>query len=116
MTFGTTPTTLDYSSNVYLAVSLTSSSVYQYNPIEIPSFPTVSQVGVVGELSNVLLLAVPKDEWQNDGPAILERLKEDKDNVARVDVQQPKRRLKRGGGTQAESEPEPVAQPEHDEL
>ena len=65
---------------------------------------------MVGELSNVLLLAVPKDEWQNDGPTILEKLRDDKENVARVDVQEPKRRVKRGGDLQ----PEP--QPGHDEL
>lgn len=96
-----TPTTLDYNANIYLAVSLTPSSIYHNAPVEVPSYPGVTQIGNVGELSDVLLLAVPKDEWQTDGTAIVEKLKEDTSNVARVDVQEPKRRVKRG---------------EHDEL
>ena len=92
-----TPTALDYAANIYLAVSLTPSSAYHGSPIEVPSFPAVTQIGNVGELSDVLLLAVPKDDWQSDGSTILQTLKEDKDNVVRVDVQEPKRRMKKGG-------------------
>ena len=91
-------TALDYSTNVYLAVSLTPTSIYHNTPVQITSFPTVNQVGNVGALTDVLLLAVPKTDWESGGGGILETLRGDKANVVRVDVQEKKRRAKRGGG------------------
>ena len=90
-------TALDYSTNVYLAVSLTPTSIYHNTPVQIASFPSVSQVGNVGALVDVLLLAVPKTDWASGGEDILKTLKEDKENVMRVDVQETKRRVKKGG-------------------
>ena len=90
-------TALDYSTNVYLAVSLTPTSIYHNTPVQIASFPSVSQVGNVGALADVLLLAVSKTDWASGGENILKTLKEDKENVMRVDVQEAKRRVKKGG-------------------
>lgn len=87
---------LDYSANVYLAVSLTANSVYLNNPISLTTYPALSFVGNVGELADVKLVSVPKDEWQNIGEDILKSLRADKDNVVRVDFQEPKTRRKRG--------------------
>lgn len=87
---------LDYHSNVYLAVSLTSSSLYSNTPISLTTYPSVSSLGNVGQLTDVKLLSVPKDQWQNFGEDILQLLRNDKENILRVDVQTPARRRKRG--------------------
>lgn len=91
------PLTLNYDTNVYLAVSLTSNSVYSDSSIMIPDFPSVSQVGNVGALADVKLLSVPKAEWQSIGEDVLKKLRGDKSNVIDVEVQEPKLRTKRGG-------------------
>ncbi|KAH8114181.1 hypothetical protein DFH11DRAFT_1596369 [Phellopilus nigrolimitatus] len=100
----------DYSSNIYLAVSVKSSSVYSSTPISLGPYPFVSDVGVVGELPNVKLLSIPKDEWQGTGEDILDVLRSDKENVLRVDVQKPRVRTKRGDPGRDEGDPG------HDEL
>ena len=87
---------LDYSANVYLAISLTANSVYLNKPVSIPSYPYLSYLGNVGQLADVKLVSVPKDDWQNIGEDILAYLRADKDNIARVDVQMPATRRKRG--------------------
>ena len=87
---------LDYNTNVYLAVSIQPMSQYTTTPISLASYPSVSDIGTVGQLTDVKLLSVPKDEWENVGTNILEILKQDTQNVLRVDVQMPKTRTKRG--------------------
>ncbi|KAI5118089.1 hypothetical protein M0805_007739 [Coniferiporia weirii] len=88
---------MDYNANVYVAVSLTPSSIYSNTPISLSAYPSVAYAGNVGELSDVKLLSIPKDEWPSNGEDILRILKADTENVARVDVQQPMSRKKRGG-------------------
>lgn len=87
---------LNHDINIYLAVSLAPSSQYSTSRIDLPSYPSVSDIGPVGQLSDVKLLSIPKDEWENAGENILETLRQDKQNVLRVDVQMPKTRKKRG--------------------
>jgi len=85
---------LDHTANVYLAVSLSSSSPYLQNPSELSSaHPSVTHVGQVGQMSDVQLFSIPKDGSQHD---ILELLNA-QEGVTRVDVQDVKRRTKRGG-------------------
>lgn len=88
------PHTLDYNLNVYLAVSLTDASKYKYEPINIAP---ATDIGNVGSLEDVKLLSVPKDAWLDAQEQILHILNGDRENVQRVDVQQPKLRTKRGG-------------------
>lgn len=91
------PQHLDYASNVYLAVSLTPSSTYTSTPISLANYPSVSSIGNVGELQDVKLLSIPKDEWNTAGEDIMDALKGDKENILQVFVQEPKTRKKRGG-------------------
>ena len=95
------PQALDYASNVYLAVSLTPSSAYLTNAIQLnpTSFTNVNinDLGTVGSLPDVKLLSVPKEEWETVGEDILRALKQDKENVVTVELQVPKQRVKRGG-------------------
>lgn len=86
----------DYNANVYIAVTLTPSSAYLNNAINLPAYPSVTTAGNVGQLEDVKLLSVPKDEWRSAGDDILKLLREDQGNVLRVDVQEPKIRRKRG--------------------
>lgn len=91
------PLALNHDINVYLAVSLTPTSIYTNTPIALSEYPSVAQVGNVGELPDVKLLSVPKGEWQNINEDILQQLRKDSANIVRVDVQEPKARKKRGG-------------------
>ena len=91
------PLALNYNTNVYVAVSLTSNSQYTNSPIVIPGYPSVTQVGSVGALPDVKLLRVPKNEWQNIGKDVLQWLEKDRTNIKYVDVQVPRQRTKRGG-------------------
>ena len=92
------PLSLDYNTNVYLAVSLTPSSTFKSTPIQLDSFPsTVEDLGIMDNLPDTKILSVPKDEWSNVGEDILNALRNDKANVLRVDEQKPKLRTKRGG-------------------
>ena len=93
---------LDFNANAYIAVHLTPNSIYLndaplQNAIttsfhEIP----VAFVGNVGQLPDVKLLGIPKSDWEVSGPSILEALRSDTSNIARVDIQELKSRRKRG--------------------
>lgn len=87
---------LDYGSNVYLAIFLSPSSAYLSTPLTLSEYPSVSAVGNVGALEYVKLLSIPKSEWERSSDAILSLLKGDTGNIQRVEVQEPKRRAKRG--------------------
>ncbi|THH02547.1 hypothetical protein EW145_g6733 [Phellinidium pouzarii] len=89
-------TTPDYNANVYVAVELTPSSLYSNTPISLAAYPSLSHAGNVGELTDVKLLSIPKNEWQGIGEDILQILREDTENVLRVYVQEQRSRKKRG--------------------
>lgn len=89
------PLALDHSASVYLAVTLSPSSIYTSNPINLPQHPSLIDVGHVGELSDVKLLSVPKEDWPTVGDDILRTLLEDKDNIVDISKQEPNARTKR---------------------
>ncbi|KAL5533505.1 hypothetical protein ACEPAF_5281 [Sanghuangporus sanghuang] len=92
------PLSLDYNSNVYLAVSLTPTSILKSTPIQLNSYPSiVEDLGSMDNLPDVKLLSIPKDDWSNVGEDILKALRDDRVNILRVDEQKPKLRAKRGG-------------------
>ena len=90
--------TLNYETNVYLAVSLSANSPYLVDPSLLASVhPALTHVGLaIGQMQDVQLLSVPKDEWsrvQGDVMGLLGGL----EGVGRVDVQEVRRRYKRDG-------------------
>ncbi|KAL5512031.1 hypothetical protein ACEPAH_5250 [Sanghuangporus vaninii] len=92
------PLSLDYNSNVYLAVSLTPASILKSTPIQLNSYPSaVKDLGSMDNLPDVKLLSIPKDDWSNVGEDILKALRDDRGNILRVDEQKPKLRTKHGG-------------------
>ena len=87
---------LNYNHNVYLAVTLESSSPYFTNPAGLAIHPSLSHAGQVGQLRDVQLVSVPKDQWAEAQADILNTL-HGLTGVKRVDVQDPpKQRVKRG--------------------
>ncbi|ESK94208.1 hypothetical protein Moror_8318 [Moniliophthora roreri MCA 2997] len=90
-------TNLDYSQNTYLAITLSSS-----NPSNIVSLhPALTHVGQVGQLKDVQMFSVPKTVWESnigdEIKGILEGQKGRDEGVIRIDVQEMKQRVKRGG-------------------
>jgi hypothetical protein len=88
---------LNYAANTYIAVSLSAGSVYLHNPARLASVhPSITYVGPVGELPDVQLVSVAKDDWDKVNEEVLGSLT-GCDGVGRVDVQAPRQRVKRGG-------------------
>ena len=84
--------------NVLIAVTVSPTSGLYHDPDSLAAaHPVLLRLGRVGELQDVQLLAVPRQNWetaQGDVLAALNGLA----GVLRVDVQDsPKRRAKRGG-------------------
>lgn len=50
----------------------------------------------MGELSDVQLVSVKKNDWERDNGEVLSKLKSG-EGVTRVEVQQNRQRVKRGG-------------------
>jgi hypothetical protein len=89
--------TLDHIANTYLAVSLSPSSPYLHNPSALSdAHPSVTHVGQVGQMSDVQLFSIPRQEWNHAQQDILGFLNAQQ-GVIRVDVQAVKQRTKRGG-------------------
>jgi hypothetical protein len=88
---------LDHTANVYLAVSLSPSSLYLQNPSTLSSaHPSITHVGQVGQMADVQLFSIPRGEWDRAQINILETLNSQQ-GITRVDVQAAKQRTKRGG-------------------
>ncbi|KZP03503.1 hypothetical protein FIBSPDRAFT_123312 [Athelia psychrophila] len=88
---------LDHATNAYLAVTLSPASAYYHNPSTLSSFhPAVHHIGQLGVLSDVQLLSIPKTEWDLSRNEITSSLRAQV-GVLRVDVQEVKQRVKRGG-------------------
>ncbi|KAF8644584.1 hypothetical protein AX16_008382 [Volvariella volvacea WC 439] len=88
---------LDYSSNAYLVVTLSSTSPFFSAPSTLASLhPSLSFVGQVGQLSDVQIVSVPQAHWEQDGNAIVASLRSG-EGVVSVNLQQPKHRIRRRG-------------------
>jgi len=87
---------LDYDDNVYLAVTISSSSRFLENPAALAVHPALSHIGTVGQLRDVQLLSAPRESWPRIEGDILASLNS-LEGVRSVDVQDPPRtRVKRG--------------------
>lgn len=90
---------LNYQTNTYLAVTLASSSPYYNNPAALAAIhPSVTHVGPVGQLPDVQLLSISKQDWERPGISdeVMAFLN-GRAGASRVDIQTPKQRVKRGG-------------------
>lgn len=68
------------------------------SPADLASLhPAVTHRGKVGELADVQLVSVRKSDWEKDSGDILSKLNSGQ-GVSRVEVQQNRQRVKRGGG------------------
>lgn len=87
---------LNYDTNTYLAVTLSSSSPFFQQPAALAQVhPAVAHVGQVGQMKDVQLFSVAKFEWEKISGDVLSKL-EKSEGVGRVDVQEPAQRSRRG--------------------
>ncbi len=87
---------LNHASNVYVTVTISSSSPLSRDPEELARRSSLTYVGNVGQLQDVHVLSVPKSSWDNTQHDVLRRLNS-MEGVTRVEVQEPPRtRAKRG--------------------
>jgi len=87
---------LNHDDNVYLAVTVSPSSRFMANPERLAVHPSLTHLGIVGQLRDVQLLSTPRANWPHSQGEILASLNE-LDGVKHVDVQDPPRmRVKRG--------------------
>ncbi|KAK7677059.1 hypothetical protein QCA50_019957 [Cerrena zonata] len=88
---------MDFSANTYLTVIVTSGSTVANNPTILAVHPSMVHQGKVGELSDIQLVSVPRNLWDESKDNILQSLHA-LNGVRRVEVQDsPRTRLKRGG-------------------
>ncbi|KAF8061766.1 hypothetical protein FPV67DRAFT_1422464 [Lyophyllum atratum] len=88
---------LNYDLNTYLAVTLSSESLFSGEPSQLARVhPAVAHVGQVGQLQDIQIFSVPTAVWESVRDDVLEKLREG-DGVARVDVQKVEARTKGGG-------------------
>jgi hypothetical protein len=86
---------LNFDANVYLAVTLSSTSPYQSNPPLLGAVhPAIAYIRRVGELQDVQLVGVPKQSWDSERDDIMRSL-ETAEGVIQIDVQSLKQRAKR---------------------
>ena len=99
----TTPHALDHAQNVYLIVTLSSSSLLSAStPVDESALsqahPALTAHGPVGELRDIHLLSVPRETWPAVRQDVISSLNA-LEGVLRVDVQDGARtRMKRGAG------------------
>ena len=88
------PTDLEYAQNVFLAITIRSNSPYFKKPSSIAVHASMKYYGTVGELTDVLLCAVPRREWPNVKQDVMAALSRT-GSVTAVEVQDPKFKYKR---------------------
>ncbi|KAF8823677.1 hypothetical protein F5879DRAFT_158444 [Lentinula edodes] len=88
---------MNYDLNTYVAVTLAPNSPFLGAPSSLSTVhPALTHVGQVGQLHDVQLVSVPKEDWSNIGDDILASLK-GSEGVSSVSVQELRQRTKRGG-------------------
>ena len=88
---------LDYNANTYLAITLSPSLTYLLDLSSLAKVhPSAIHVGQVGEMKDVQLISVPKQQWDSAQKDILQYLN-DQEGIHSVDVQSVKVWPKRGG-------------------
>lgn len=88
----------DHDANIYLTVTVSSGSPLYHNPEQLVTQPALTHIGAVGQLRDVQLLSVPREEWNRVQGDVLRKLNS-MQGVLRVDVQEPPRmRSKRDTG------------------
>lgn len=80
----------DHSANVYITVTVSSSSSLYQHPEQLVSHPALNYIGQVGQLRDIQLLSVPREEWEHVQGDVLSNLN-GLQGVTRVDVQEPPR-------------------------
>ena len=88
---------LDHDANTYLAITLSPSSPYLRDPSSLAKVhPSAIHVGQVGEMNDVQLISVPKQQWDSAQNDILQYLN-GQEGIRGVDIQSVKVRPKRSG-------------------
>ncbi|KAK7677078.1 hypothetical protein QCA50_019976 [Cerrena zonata] len=88
---------MDFSANTYLTITVTSGSKVANNPSILAVHPSMVHQGKVGELSDIQVISVPQNIWDESKDIILQSLNA-LNGVRRVEVQDsPRTRVKRGG-------------------
>ena len=88
---------LDHDANTYLAITLSPSSPYLRDPSSLAKVhPSAIHVGQVGEMKDVQLISVLKQQWDSTQKDILQYLN-GQGGICSVDIQSVKVRPKRGG-------------------
>jgi hypothetical protein len=90
---------LDYSANIYLAITTAASSLYARDPSSIQkAYPALTYVKQVGQLDDSHIYSVPKTEGEGESMVLekARKLLKKSDGLIRVELQTPKQRYKRG--------------------
>ncbi|KAJ3570001.1 hypothetical protein NP233_g4691 [Leucocoprinus birnbaumii] len=89
------PQALDFTSNVYLSITLSSSSSLFSSPSSLASTSSsLTYQGPVGSLPDVQLYSIPKPNWGNIQEEVLSDIR-GREGVVRVDIVQPPRQRKK---------------------
>lgn len=90
------PHQLNHDANSYLAVTFTPSSSYISSPSSlVDSFPGLSYQGKVGQLDDVHLYSMDKQNWLHARDTVLSGL-DNHSEILYVEEQTPRHRAKRG--------------------
>lgn len=90
------PHAMNHLTHTYLSVSLADNSPFFFTPGALSSiYPSMEYQGQVGELSDIHLYRIPKEDWSNSGDYIMNHLR-GTDGVVHVQVQAPRQRVRRG--------------------
>ncbi|KAJ7195496.1 hypothetical protein GGX14DRAFT_376960 [Mycena pura] len=88
---------LNYAANTYLAITLPADSTYLQAPADLALLhPAAAYVGQVAAMSDVLLIAIPKAQWEASESTRAEIIDAFK-AAGNVHIQEPKQRVKREG-------------------
>lgn len=87
---------MNHNTHTYLSVNLAHNSPFLATPDALSAmYPSMKYEGQVGELADVHLFSVPKEDWANVENHVLNGL-ESTHGVLHVQVQTPRQRVKRG--------------------
>ncbi|KAF8162721.1 hypothetical protein B0H34DRAFT_292139 [Crassisporium funariophilum] len=88
---------MDHDNHSYLAITLSPQSPFFFNPSTITAIhPSLTYRGPVGQLNDVHLYSIRKDEGMHARDDAVDALKAG-DGVLHVEIQVPQTRVKRGG-------------------